>query len=74
MVPDHQVGQGGIETRDRGGHLVGRGLHSRVDPSTSASSSVTVPPGRSSLTPTSLQFVSLMLISLRRCRADNIRQ
>ena len=48
--------------------------HSRVDPSTSASSSVTVPLGSGSLTPRSLQFTSgvsprrsfwLMLASMR---------
>src|ERR1700742_3123997 len=40
--------------------------HSRVEPSTSASSKVTVPVGSSSLTPKSLQFggsISLMLAS-----------
>ena len=53
--------------------------HSRVEPSTSASSNVTVPVG-SSLTPRSLQFngvsargsVPLMLASMRRPRAANI--
>jgi len=50
--------------------------HSRVEPSTSASSNVTVPVGSSSLTPRSLQFnagvsraPSLMLASIRRPRA-----
>ena len=53
--------------------------HSRVEPSTSASSNVTVPVG-SSLTPRSLQFngvsargsVPLMLASMRRPRTANI--
>ena len=52
--------------------------HSRVEPSTSASSNVTVPVGSSSLTPRSLQFnggvsarsVSLMLASMRRPRPE----
>jgi hypothetical protein len=50
----------------------GRVSHSRVEPSTSASSNVTVPVG-SALTPNSLQFIgasahrsiSLMLASMR---------
>ena len=55
--------------------------HSRVEPSTSASSNVTVPVG-SSLTPRSLQFkavsahgsVPLMLASMRRPRAAKHRR
>jgi hypothetical protein len=51
--------------------------HSRVEPSTSAKSSVTVPVGKSPLTPRSLQFtsavshgsISLMLASVRPPRA-----
>ena len=53
--------------------------HSRVEPSTSASSNVTVPVG-SSLTPKSLQFNggvsarSLMLASVRSPEAANISE
>jgi hypothetical protein len=51
---------------------------SRVEPSTSARSSVTVPVGRSPLTPSSLQFtsavshgsISLLLASMRRLHGD----
>jgi len=50
----------------------GSASHKRVEPSTSASSSVTVPVGSNSLTPNSLQSVSLMLASLTCCRAKNI--
>ena len=55
--------------------------HSRVEPSTSASSSVTVPVGSNSLTPRSLQFnggvsalgsVALMLASMPRSLIQNI--
>src|ERR1700738_3898984 len=55
----------------------GWGSHSRVEPSTSASSSVTVPVG-SSLTPNSLQFSDdisacvLMLASIRDTEGQNI--
>ena len=55
--------------------------HSRVDPSTSASSSVAIPVGKSPLTPSSLQStsgvsahgsISLMLARMRSPRAENI--
>jgi hypothetical protein len=39
--------------------------HSRVEPSTSANSNVTVPVGKRPLTPSSLQSISLMLASMR---------
>lgn len=51
---------------------------SRVEPSTSASSNVTVPVGNSPLTPSSLQStsgarsISLMLASMRALRPQNI--
>ncbi len=63
-----------VEPRNRGRHLLGLGLPQPRRPSTSANSSVTVPVGKSPLTPSSLQStsgasargsMSLMLASMR---------
>ena len=64
-----------IEPCERGRHLARAGVsHSRVEPSTSANSNVTVPVGNRPLTPSSLQStsgvstrgsISLMLASMR---------
>src|SRR5882757_4046261 len=53
----------------------GRVCHSRVEPSTSARSSVTVPCGSTRLSLTSLQpSVWVMLSSIGRSEAENIRE
>jgi hypothetical protein len=76
----NNVGQRAVQQRDRGGHVVWSVSHKRVDPSTSASSNVTVPVGKSPITPRSLQFSGvsalglLMLASLPPREPQNISE